>query len=50
VRTGILVAVSDGRATVEQRVRGGKFVAYLDLDELVRSEVYLLAEVEKGQP
>lgn len=50
VRTGILVAVSDGRATVEQRMRGGKFVAYLDLDELVRAEVYLLAEVEKGQP
>ncbi len=47
VRSGVLVEVADGRATVEQRVQGGKFVAYLSLDDLVRAEVFVLQEAEE---
>jgi len=47
VRSGVLAEVREGKAVVEQRVRGGRFMAYLSLKELVRSEVLVRKVVEE---
>ncbi len=47
VRSGVLVEVRDGQAVLRQHVRGGEFLAYLSLDQLVRAEVYLLQTVDE---
>ena len=44
VRQGVLVEVRDDRAVVEQRVKGGKFMAHLSLEDLVKAEVLLPGE------
>ena len=40
-QSGLLMEVADGRATVQQWIDGGKFMAHLSLAELVRSEVWV---------
>ncbi len=45
VRSGVLVEVKDGQAVLRQHIRGGEFLAYLSLDQLVRAEVYRLQVV-----
>lgn len=46
VRSGLLVEVSNGKATVQQWIDGGKFMAHLSLGELTSAEVLLLKVVE----
>jgi hypothetical protein len=49
VRSGVLVEVDEGQAVLRQRIRGGEFLAYLSLDDLVRSEVYVSRPVPQGR-
>ena len=48
IRTGLLVDVTNGKALVQQRLSGGKFMAHLSLAELVKAEVFVLKEVEEA--
>ncbi|RTZ80648.1 MAG: hypothetical protein DSZ01_01900, partial [Gammaproteobacteria bacterium] len=46
-RTGLLVDVANGEALVQQRLSGGRFMAYVSLAELVKAEVFVLKKVEE---
>ena len=48
VRTGLLVDVANGEALVQQRLSGGRFMAYVSLAELVKAEVFVLKEVKEA--
>ncbi len=48
-REGILLAVRDGTAEVQQRIHGGKFTAYVSVDEITRAEVQSRREIQSAQ-
>lgn len=45
-REGILLAIRDGKAEVQQRVHGGRFTAYVPVEQITKADVQLRREIQ----